>query len=115
MTRKIAWSSMLFKVKNYDTTNPIQEVWAGVNHSDFILMEFNQSDPFLKTPIHSLRYKVTPFSLFLQFEDKKYRFDGPLLFNIGKILHKYKVYNRLFVYPRESNKAREIAFNRISC
>lgn len=38
MGRKVAWYSMLFKVKNYDKASPLQTVFAGVNHSHFILL-----------------------------------------------------------------------------
>ena len=39
-----------------------------------------------------LEYKVTPFSIFIELNDCRYRFDGQMLYTMKKMIERYSLF-----------------------
>jgi hypothetical protein len=53
------------------------------------------SDRIVSADLDELKYRVTTFSLFIEENDKEYRFDGVQVYDIKTLIEAYKTYRSI--------------------
>ncbi len=70
-------------------------VQIGVNNNHLIICDEPLATELLRIPIMQLSYKITPYSIYISGDDKTYRFDGQMLYNLHKVIERYKLLRKL--------------------
>lgn len=61
-------------------------VQLGVSHKHLFVVAQRTDNLLLQIPLQVLNYQVTPFSIFIELNDCRYRFDGKMLYNLKKTI-----------------------------
>lgn len=72
------------------------EVLLGINHKDVVVMSKKKDELIIQIPLDVLDYKISVFSIFIEWTEQTVRFNGRMLYNIDQLIRKYAMFKKLF-------------------